>query len=194
MTRPRKNLRLFVAVYPPPAVAQRMVDAAERVARARRAPADGYRLTPAEQVHLTIQFVGDVPVRDLARVEESVGRAAAGLCEFALAPRRVIALPARGPRRLLAIETDAPATLLELKRRLAIRLARRTRRRAEDRFLPHLTACRFRTPVGLDPLDEDGIDVDAFAVREVRLMRSALGPDGARHEPVVVHALDGAHG
>ena len=118
-----------------------------------------------------------------AETVESVRRAAGGLSATELRPQRLIGLPRRGPTRLIAAETDAPPVLLELQRRLATRLAREVRRRPGDRFLPHLTLCRFRAPTR-HPTIEVPLDLPPFPVAEVRLMRSTLHPDGARHHEV----------
>jgi RNA 2',3'-cyclic 3'-phosphodiesterase len=104
------------------------------------------RLTPAEQVHMTLQFIGDTPASEMEATMESVRRAAAVLPAFTLNLRRLMRLPERGPARLIAAETDAPPALLELQRRLASRLARNVRARAGDRFTPHMTLCRFAAP------------------------------------------------
>lgn len=150
-----------------------------------------YRETPAEQVHLTVQFIGDTPVRDLERVIESAERSAKGLSAFALKPVRFIRLPERGRARLLAMETSAPPELKEIQQRAAHRLARKPRNDVGDRFLPHMTMCRFRPPaalhrnVVLPALSE----LPPFEVEELHLMRSTLQPMGAVHHTVHTVAL-----
>lgn len=197
MSRPTANLRLFVAAYPPPDAARAMLLALDAM------DLPPHRATPAEQVHLTIHFIGDRPVRDMDHVVESFRRAAGGLEPFTLTPDALIALPSRGRPRLIALRTDAPAALLELQRRLAIRFARKSRRDAADRFLPHFTLCRFpeggatapnavRTPAvtPLNTLGEPGGAAGApFEVRRVFLMRSTLSPGGATHHRVEEAAL-----
>jgi 2'-5' RNA ligase len=187
MAKPRNNLRLFVGLYPPPEVAGQMLEA---LANLELPP---HRATRPEQVHMTLQFIGDTPVKDLEATIESVERARSGLPPAELAPVRLMALPKRGPARLVAAETDAPPTLLELHRRLAVRLAGNVRQRPGDRFLPHLTLCRFRAPARIGPLDEP-LALAAFPVGEVKLMRSTLHPDGARHHEVAVFPLQGPGG
>jgi 2'-5' RNA ligase len=101
---------------------------------------------------------------------------------------RLITLPRRGPKRLVAVETDAPASVMELKRRLVTRLAHDPRRDSADRFLPHLTVCRFRAPARMEALDH-ALDEAPFPVEEVRLMRSVLRPTGAEHDAVATFPL-----
>lgn len=143
---------------------------------------------PAEQVHLTVQFIGDTPASRLDEVIETVRRAGGGIGTFALRPLRLVTLPERGPARLVAAEADAPSPLLELQRRLAARLAHRARGRPGDRFRPHLTLCRFRSPAAMRALDRP-LELDPFPVARAVLMKSTLRPEGAEHAEVAALEL-----
>lgn len=131
-----------------------------------------------EQVHLTLQFIGGVPERDLEGVIESVERSAAGLPAFTLTPVGLVTFPERGTPRLIALELDAPATLLEIRRRLVQRLAHRPRRENPDRFTPHMTLTRFK-PDAHPKRVRQAVELPGFAVSEVVLFRSKLKPTGA---------------
>lgn len=176
MTGRRPVMRLFVAVYPPVESARGIVE----LLRGVELPE--HRLVPPEQVHMTLQFIGDTDERQLAEVMESVERAAAGVEAFSLRPRELMCLPESGDARLVAIETDAPAGLLEIQRRLAAKLARNPRDR--QRFLPHMTVCRFRNGARVWRVERRAVEVEPFAVREIRLMESVLRPGGAEHREV----------
>lgn len=176
-------LRLFVAIYPPPEFAGSALALLEGIDAL-----PPHRASPADQVHLTAQFIGETDPRRLDAVRESVARAASGLGPCAVYAERLIALPRRGLARLVALETDAPPPLIELHRRLASRLARKPRKDASDRFVPHLTLCRFRAPTPGFRLDRPA-PIGGFKVHEVRLMRSLLRPEGAEHVPIAAFAL-----
>lgn len=175
--RGASTLRLFVAVYPPLDVARAMLRLMEETDLGE------HRVTPEAQVHLTLQFVGDTAGGRVEEVVETVTRAAGGIEGFVLQPVRLITLPERGDARLLAVETDAPPPLLELQRRLASRLARKTRREKGDRFLPHLTLCRFREGVQRERVVRE-VAMEAFAVREALVMRSVLHAGGSDHAEI----------
>ncbi|MHC4107172.1 MAG: RNA 2',3'-cyclic phosphodiesterase [Planctomycetota bacterium] len=177
-----RDLRLFVAIYPPPELARAMLDALNDLELPE------HRLTPVEQVHLTLQFIGNVPQQDLESTVESIEHATGGLAAFEMTPKTLIALPMRGPARLVAAETDAHATLLEIQRRLATRLARRPRHNAGDRFRPHLTLCRFKKPSRIARADR-ALSLPGFAVTRVVLMRSTLTQRGAEHAEVAAWTL-----
>ena len=174
------GLRLFVALYPPEEARRQMLRALDKL----DPPPDArHRTVPLEQVHMTLQFIGETPERDLPEVIESVRRSVAGLEPFTLVPMRLVTFPDRRPPRLIAVETDAPAGLLEAQRRLAQRLARSPRSRAGDRFRPHLTVCRFTGSAKPKPVDAP-VRLSPFPVDRIVLMRSVLKPTGAEHLPV----------
>jgi len=170
-------VRLFVAAYPPAEWSARALALLDEVCLPPRA-----RTTPVGALHLTIQFIGDTSAKDLQGVIESVERSAAGIGVFDLTPHRVITLPERGHARLIALELDSPPMLRQLHARLVSRLARNPRDSHRDRFTPHLTLCRFDP--GPRPDVDVPIDLPAFAVDEIRVMRSVLQPSGADHSIV----------
>lgn len=179
MSKPTSNLRLFVAAYPPEALARELV---ERVATMTLPP--GSRIVAADHVHMTLQFIGDMPAAKMESVRESIERSASGLARFTLALKRLIVLPQRGPGRLIAAETGAPPALLELHDRLAKRLARNAREKASDRFLPHVTLCRFASPTRGFNLS-DAVLQGSFEIDRIMLMRSTLWHGGATHHELL---------
>ncbi len=176
-SRPPKNLRLFVAAYPPPEIAVALL------ASLGQLDLPPGRLVPPEQVHLTLHFIGETPVAMIDSIVETVRHAARGMDSFALTPWQLITLPKRPPVRLVAAETDRPAALMELQRRLA----RNPRHNAGDRFRPHLTLCRLGPATKLAAL-EVPLGVPPFLVETIALVRSTLDPLGAYHE--VVRGID----
>ncbi|HRQ72568.1 MAG TPA: RNA 2',3'-cyclic phosphodiesterase [Phycisphaerales bacterium] len=175
------RVRLFVALYPPAETVRLLRRAVNRLALGAG------RDTPAEQVHLTLLFIGDRTPHELAGVAESVERSCAGFEAFPLTPRRLITLPERGLPRLIAAETDAPTPLVEIQRRLARRLARS--QRDADRFRPHLTLVRFRPGDRSGRVDEP-VECEPFVVDRIALMRSVLTHTGAEHREVAAAALE----
>lgn len=175
------DLRLFVAIYPPEGGLDGQPGARDwlSVLRTLEPPLAHHRATPVQQVHLTLYFIGATPAAELDAVIESVERSTDGIAPFDLTPLRLMSLPNRSPR-LVALETDAPPGLLELQRRLAERLARTTRTRPGDRYLPHFTLCRFKQ--GARPRRVDlRLDYHPFTVHRVVLVQSVLRREGAEH-------------
>ncbi len=175
-----ENHRLFVAAYPPVEIAQVL---------SRRVPPallPFVRVTEPEQIHITLLFIGNVASKQLEAVAESVDRSCAGQNAFHLSFEKLTALPLRGPKRVVVATTDAPAPLLEIRSRLVRRLSRQSRERPNERFLPHFTMARFVEAKTLDL--KEPLSLDRIAIGEVRLMRSRLAPEGAKH--TLVHACE----
>ena len=168
--------RLFVALYPSRETARALLDS---LASLELPP---HRVTPIDQVHMTLAFLGEIAEHDIEAVAESVERAAAAVASFELTLQELVVLPERGPARLIAATTDAPAALLELRARLVARLV--TRARKEAPFKPHLTLCRFRAPTRFSLPGSERI-ATSFAVEAVSLQRSVLRPEGAEHRQVL---------
>jgi len=167
--------RLFVAAYPPPDIAATMLNALAALKLTIRA-------TPPEQVHLTLQFIGDTDARDLEAIRESVKRSASGLATAArLSVTSLITLPPRGQPRLVAAALEPHSTLLELHRRLALRLARNAK--DHDRFLPHMTLGRYPSSGG--PRIEHPSPKLSFDIASITLVESILRPDHAEHRTLL---------
>jgi RNA 2',3'-cyclic 3'-phosphodiesterase len=170
--------RLFIAIFPPPEAAQALLRGLDALSL------PSHRRVPAEQIHLTLRFLGDTPAEQLAPIEKLIRSAAAATRRFTLRPERLVGLPARRPR-VVAAATDAPEPLRSLEAAL------RTRHPtppadpgAERSFIPHLTLARYRrsaTPLRTDrPIDAGG-----FLVTKITLISSELRPEGPRYTALI---------
>lgn len=178
--------RLFVAAYPPPDLTARLLALLRQVTLPR------HREVPPEQVHLTLQFIGDVDQRQYAEVRESVSRSCAGLPPIRMWPYRLATFhinnSPRRPARLVAAVLAGDPAMEELHRRLAHRLTLKPKDR--ERFVPHLTIARFSgggAPISL-ALE---VELPAVPVGQIHLVRSVLHPSGAEHRTLDSFTLDG---
>jgi len=167
------TVRLFVAVVPSgPALAE--------VARLDRPEAPGVRWTTPDQWHVTLRFLGEV---------EDPGPVAAALDDAALA----VATGSLGPRvaALGSAVLMVPVTGLDALAGAVVSATADVGRPPGDRpFRGHVTLARARRGASVRRLA--GAPVTAsFRVDEVRLVRSRLGPGGARYEDVHVRRLVG---
>lgn len=191
------NRRLFVALEPPEAVRRRLAARAAELRQAAGRAAGEVKWVAAENLHLTLQFLGAVPADRVAGVEQAVRAAAAAARPLSLSVKGAGGFPnARRPRVLwLGLEGDvagASALVAELGRRLAP-LGFPPEARP---WSAHLTLGRARDPRGARGLggalagerQEDGIP---WRVAEVVLFESHLSPKGPRYEAVARVALGG---
>jgi len=153
--------RLFFAIWPGPACAAALEELSRTLARA----ADG-RAVPAEKIHLTLAFLGHMPVERIASAEEAAcfrARAVDGALDHVGSFRRAAVA--------WAGMSDPPPALLQLQAKLVARLAERGFALEERPFTPHVTlARRIRRPVA-----RAAIEAIAWEARELTLVRSESG-------------------
>lgn len=172
--------RLFVAIRPPEAVRDRLVDVMEGV---------DLRWQDDEQLHLTLRFIGEVE-RPLAN------DLAATLTSVAFPP---IELAVRGVGRFdhgrrgtlwAGVWPKEELKALAAKIERACQLAGlEPERRA---YHPHITLARWNG--GKPNLDDwlernTALRSEAWAAREFILYESHLGQSGAHYEPVAAYPL-----
>jgi 2'-5' RNA ligase len=145
----------------------------------------GMRVVAAEQVHLTLAFLGHRPLDEvgpLAEVVEGFG----GWPAPVLSSGAALWLSPRRPHVLTVAVNDETGALGELHGALWDALEDFGFEREERRFRPHLTVARVRhgwvAPGGALP-PTPALDLD---VRGVALMRSWLGGGPARYEALTL--------
>jgi RNA 2',3'-cyclic 3'-phosphodiesterase len=168
--------RLFVAIRPPDAVIDLLLDTMEGIPQ--------IRWQEDEQLHLTLRFVGEVE-RPLAE------DLAAALATLRFAP---FAIRIAGVGRFdhhkrgalwAGVEPRAPLAALAAKvERICVGVGLAPERRA---FHPHITLARWGRGVGpLDPFlaRHAALRSNDFTVDTVTLYESRLGREGAQYEAV----------
>ncbi len=188
------NARLFVAVDPPAEVCE------ELAAWARNAVGElgriggktsSVRVLDPELLHMTLCFLGDRSVEEIATIGEALQECAGGVGELAIgAP---VWLPPRRPRALaVEVRDDPDGGLGALHEALVPALARACGYAEERRgFRAHVTLARMREgPHGrvgervLPPTP-----ALSFTPASVVLYRSWLSPAGASYEALAKHTL-----
>ncbi len=145
-------------------------------------PRDELRV--AASVHLTLCFLGDVPVERIPDAEATLAEVRFSALELDVAGP--IFLPDHGPRRVVALElVDHGGALAALQDDVAHALAGRRLHKPEKRpFLPHVTVARYRRPG--PPFSLQNVNVPRFGVTQMVLYSSLLERAGAVHTPVAV--------
>jgi 2'-5' RNA ligase len=169
------KLRLFVAVPLPAATASMLAGRVPERA--------GLRPLPAENLHVTVHFLGGVEEEAAAGLPQALATAVAGQEPFTLQLAELVAMPKRRPRMLwAALKPDDRFTALAaaVAEEVAPSVpAARPPRPAR----PHITLARGDASGVGEPL-EGGVAVD-----RLELVRSHLGRGGARYETIAVAPL-----
>jgi len=176
VSRGAATLRVFYALVPPPALAIALGDLARDIARRAHG-----RPVPADNIHLTLAFIGAWPT---ARLGSLTAAGATIECE---AMR--ITLDTQGGFRRAGIAwigaSSPPPALDALAKSLAVALAANGISFDDQRFHPHVTlARRCRGPYPHEAAGPFLWDIDSIA-----LMRSETGADGARYTQLASWAL-----
>lgn len=166
--RPATSVRTFFALVPDDAVRQRFVTLARDVARRSRG-----RAVSGEHVHLTLAFLGDVPVTsvpDLRGIGDRLPHEGA-LLEFdTLGAWRASGVAWVAPSRLPPPLTQLHATLNQALRDSGFEVETRP-------FRPHVTLARRC----VQPQGRAVMTPIAWPVRKLCLIGSELHPEGPVH-------------
>ncbi len=176
-------MRAFVAVRPP----EDAVEHLDAFLDVRREAAP-FRWAAADQLHLTLAFLADVPDRALDDLEARLERAARKRTSFRTAITGGGAFPNVGRARVVwaGLELDEPGR--EELRRLATGARAAAARSGIEvdgqRFTPHLTLARLGRPAEVTRWVQllDGYRGPSWEVAEVELVASYLG-EGPRRRP-----------
>ncbi len=188
-------VRVFCAVELPIAARAR---AAEHAALLRERFREVRASWPrAENLHLTLKFLGEIEESRVEALSKAAGRAASDSRRFTLKLEGAGAFPRRGgPRVLWLGVADSSGGLARLQSRLEDECEREGFQREERPFHPHLTLARLRAPQGTRALaqlhQETGFEPLEFPITELVVMLSELGPGGSRYTPLSRHELGGA--
>ncbi len=186
-----EQLRLFVAIDPPPAIAASI----EKVLAPARRLAPDEKWSSLSKLHLTLVFLGHLPASTVEPIGAALSRAAARAAAFD-AQVRGAGTFGRGSRaRVLWLGVDGGDALVRLQAAVAEELEAFGHREERD-YRPHLTLARARAPQGSralaavrEALAEH--DFGRFRVQEIVLYRSELSPQGARYAALGRYRLGG---
>jgi len=171
-------MRLFIAIELP--------DHYKKALGELRTAIPGARWVAAEQIHLTLAFLGEVD-------EDTAGRLIAGLARiqtnaFELGLTGTGCFPNRQRPRVVWVGVKAETRLLELAAAVHDTVLACGIAQEERPFSPHLTLARLKFPASrelgafLDQQQE--LNFKPFSVKEFTLFQSRLTQQGALHIPL----------
>lgn len=171
--------RLFVAVELPQAVR----DAIRGATAPLRRSLAGFRWSGAQNLHLTLAFIGDVEPGDVPPIERGVGGAVRPVEPFPTGLTGLGRFPERGRAKVVWVGLDdAEGRIAGLATTVTAGLAGFLE--PDDRpFHPHITIARARHPGAVSPaMLDDPVPGVRFGVEAVTLFRSHLGAEAPRYE------------
>lgn len=180
-------LRLFIAIEVPLNLLERLDRAVEPLRRSL--PSELIRWVPYQNIHLTLKFLGDVSVKNVELLRQTLALEAERHSPFEVNIQGWGVFPDMKRPRVIWIGVQAPAALFRLQRGVDNATQRLGYVSDEKEFMPHLTIGRVRaqaTPEDLSrirtSLQGFSFDLQAsFGVTAVHLFKSDLQPQGAQY-------------
>jgi 2'-5' RNA ligase len=187
--------RLFIAVELPPAVLAQLNETQETLKK--YTPANTIRWVNPDGVHLTLKFLGDVPVTQRDTLEKAVAQAVQGHAPFFLSTAELGCFPNFNRPRVAWVGLHGNLEALSAVRDAVEQYVAPLGYPTEDRpFSPHLTLGRVRREARRDDVQKLGaliartpaLEPQRWQVSGISLIRSELKPTGAVYT-LLFHAL-----
>jgi RNA 2',3'-cyclic 3'-phosphodiesterase len=177
-------VRLFVAVEIGQTLARRAANLSEELERRATAAARRAKVTwiPADRMHLTIRFIGEVDDERASMVRQALAEPLA-VAPFGLTLCGAGTFPKSGTPRVVWLGvTEGREPLLRVEREISERLTPLGIPEENRAYSPHLTLARVRDPAGLRAAALlDGLQTHAFGhstIDAITLFESRLSPKG----------------
>jgi RNA 2',3'-cyclic 3'-phosphodiesterase len=198
---PSGMIRAFIAIE----LERDVLQALDQVQRElkRRVHGNPVRWTASNGIHLTLKFLGNVPVGQVPEIVAGIERAGATVRAFPLAFAHLGCFPSLPRPRVIWVGLEsASGVLLALQQAVEDAISPLGYPTEERGFTPHLTLGRAQRTASTEELrvvgrviaERQGIQVAAMQVDAVSLMRSELRPSGAVYTCLAKVLLDGAAG
>ena len=147
-----------------------------------------------ENIHLTLKFLGDIPLLQVEKLSQAASRSVEDIAPFKIVLEQTGAFPPHGSPRVLWIGVnDLEGKLGKLRARLEDAAARSGFKKEPRPFHPHLTLARLRKPQHSRTLASAHKAMEfepaEISVSELLVIRSELSREGSKYTVVSRHAL-----
>ena len=187
-----QSYRTFIAIELPAKLRALVIDYIKRLRD--KVPDVSASWSREDNLHLTLKFLGEVPVTRIEELSSAVSAAVHGCVPFEVRLSGCGVFPPHAKPNVLWIGIeDATRGLRKLQTKLEEECAARGFTRDVRAYHPHLTIARIRKPHGAKDLAAAHVTSDFAAqtltARELIVFRSELLPQGSRHTSISRHAL-----
>lgn len=183
----KQYVRAFIAIELPPSIRRSLWDI-ERTLQSR--PSRSIKWVPEGNIHLTLKFLGDVPVSQTPDITAAMDEVACKVQPVHLHVTGLGAFPGRArPRVIWAGLGGDTETLATMAAGIDVALLELGFSRETRPFTPHLTLARVRPEAPASEISTMGEALAstripeglAFIADGVTLMKSVLSPEGASY-------------
>lgn len=179
------TVRAFIAIETPREV--QAIIARRTSALRQKLPAPFVRWVPAENIHLTLKFLGETSLTMLEQLIPLLRAEAAEHTAFSMSASGLGVFPSKAQPRIIWIGLTAPLALQAMQRNFE-NICARLGYSPEDRpFAPHLTIGRINQRLNAEEkqrvrlaLEETHLgELGTIPVEAIHVFKSDLRPDGA---------------
>ncbi len=188
------NLRTFIAIELPPELKENIFSRTDSL----REVARSVKWVAADNLHITLKFLGNTPEEQLPEIEKAVRGAVSMHQAFDMVFTGAGAFPesSRKPPRVIWVGVEAPETLFKIQSSVDTAMAALGYEPESRSYSPHLTIGRVKQPPrgGLLRREIDALEKEPFGsvhVQEISMMKSTLHPAGARYDRIFSVSLGG---
>ena len=173
-------MRIFIAVELPSDVKNQI---ARMQAELKKVPAQ-VSWTKAENVHLTLKFLGEIEEKQLQPVTQAARAGCKGIKKFKISLKGVGGFPNLRQPRVIWIGTQNGAEeLISLQAKIDTELDKAGFPKEEKKFRPHFTLGRVRVPKNIEKLAQalgsTEFQTADFDILHLNVMKSQLSPGGS---------------
>jgi RNA 2',3'-cyclic 3'-phosphodiesterase len=187
-------MRTFFAIKPPAPILAAMTEAATPL---QQAITSCVKWVPADQIHLTVKFLGNLSPEHVDPLREKLVAACAQVGLIQTATTAIGVFPPRGDARVIWFGIEASNELNLLARMIEDACAELGYAREKRPFSPHFTIGRVRRNAGRSEttairhaLDtHSGSGHHPFSIHRLYLIQSTLSPAGPQYRDVFTIAV-----
>ncbi len=200
MTTLQGMVRTFIAIELPDEVRDSLQATQDRLTQLLGQHAGAFRWGRPEGMHLTLHFLGDVPVRLLGLFKDAMDRACVGVSPFTLTTAEVGVFPNERRTRVVWVGVGGGVESLHALAAAVNREVLTLGYTPDTLFSPHLTLARVKGHIqgdaqsalaeALSQLKTEGLAPVSFPVDAVSLMQSDLKPGGSIYTRLRLRSLE----
>lgn len=184
------KIRTFIAVDLP----QDAKLEVDRLTSSFRNEGRGIKWVNAENLHITLRFLGDTREEVIPGLAETIKTNIYGFGKFELSLSELGGFPNLRMPRVIWVDTKiGKDKLRDLATSVEMACIESKLGRSDKRFLPHLTIGRVKNPSGIDNLlkkiQRTSFETDRFEINAVTIFKSDLSPAGPKYTPLEIIRL-----
>lgn len=176
-----EETRTFIAIKISPELENELRNFIEKLKKVQ----GNVKWVNAESVHLTLKFMGNLPIAKVEKVTNAVKRGSGDFSKFKLKTGEKGAFPSlKRPRVFwLGLMENDNQKLIPLQKEIDNQLSDLGFEKESRKFHPHLTVGRVRSPKNIDEVTQKFMEYPfpeiEFTIDQIFVMKSNLTPKGA---------------